>query len=222
MGEYSDKELKKVCDKGDQWFDEFSKSPFFDGLTKEQKEESGFIIATFTEYMYTYHSRTPEEWDEKGLEECCLGTLPRKITADESYYRSIAPVLSVFFNFIGKQGLLKHTANLIRKLNEIDEQIVENSTDSSNWGMAKSFMMSAKRSGVNLGDKNEIDAFLLDKQQRQLASLMKEQKASRSFKPVESHKPVENRTIIDLQPKVGRNEPCPCGSGKKYKKCCGW
>ncbi len=23
------------------------------------------------------------------------------------------------------------------------------------------------------------------------------------------------------QPKVGRNEPCPCGSGKKYKQCCG-
>jgi uncharacterized protein YchJ len=21
--------------------------------------------------------------------------------------------------------------------------------------------------------------------------------------------------------KVGRNEPCPCGSGKKFKKCCG-
>jgi preprotein translocase subunit SecA len=23
-----------------------------------------------------------------------------------------------------------------------------------------------------------------------------------------------------LAPKVGRNDPCPCGSGKKYKKCC--
>ncbi|MDV2479406.1 MAG: SEC-C metal-binding domain-containing protein, partial [bacterium] len=22
-------------------------------------------------------------------------------------------------------------------------------------------------------------------------------------------------------PKIGRNEPCPCGSGKKYKRCCG-
>ncbi|MBR6467995.1 MAG: SEC-C domain-containing protein, partial [Desulfovibrio sp.] len=22
-------------------------------------------------------------------------------------------------------------------------------------------------------------------------------------------------------PRVGRNDPCPCGSGKKYKKCCG-
>ncbi|PYS84770.1 MAG: preprotein translocase subunit SecA [Acidobacteria bacterium] len=29
------------------------------------------------------------------------------------------------------------------------------------------------------------------------------------------------RTVTRDQPKVGRNEPCPCGSGKKYKKCCG-
>jgi len=29
------------------------------------------------------------------------------------------------------------------------------------------------------------------------------------------------RTITRDQPKVGRNELCPCGSGKKYKKCCG-
>jgi hypothetical protein len=26
---------------------------------------------------------------------------------------------------------------------------------------------------------------------------------------------------LDLKPKIGRNDPCPCGSGKKYKKCCG-
>ncbi len=29
------------------------------------------------------------------------------------------------------------------------------------------------------------------------------------------------QTIIRDHPKVGRNDPCPCGSGKKYKKCCG-
>jgi uncharacterized protein len=28
-------------------------------------------------------------------------------------------------------------------------------------------------------------------------------------------------TYVRAEPKVGRNEPCPCGSGKKYKKCCG-
>lgn len=28
-------------------------------------------------------------------------------------------------------------------------------------------------------------------------------------------------TVIRTEPKVGRNDPCPCGSGKKFKKCCG-
>ena len=26
---------------------------------------------------------------------------------------------------------------------------------------------------------------------------------------------------MEAEKKVGRNEPCPCGSGNKYKKCCG-
>jgi len=31
----------------------------------------------------------------------------------------------------------------------------------------------------------------------------------------------ENKTIKHESAKTGRNDPCPCGSGKKYKKCCG-
>ena len=30
-----------------------------------------------------------------------------------------------------------------------------------------------------------------------------------------------NKTVVNTEPKVGRNDPCPCGSGKKYKNCCG-
>ncbi|NKB70910.1 MAG: hypothetical protein GKR89_27890 [Candidatus Latescibacteria bacterium] len=30
----------------------------------------------------------------------------------------------------------------------------------------------------------------------------------------------DNTTIIRAETKIGRNEPCPCGSGKKFKKCC--
>jgi uncharacterized protein YecA (UPF0149 family) len=26
--------------------------------------------------------------------------------------------------------------------------------------------------------------------------------------------------VVSRPPKIGRNEPCPCGSGRKYKKCC--
>jgi hypothetical protein len=32
---------------------------------------------------------------------------------------------------------------------------------------------------------------------------------------------VPSDTVVRFAPKVGRNDPCPCGSGKKYKKCCG-
>lgn len=46
---------------------------------------------------------------------------------------------------------------------------------------------------------------LLSKERRE--ELYKEQKMS--------------TTVINEQPKIGRNDPCPCGSGKKYKKCCG-
>ncbi|NJR42690.1 MAG: hypothetical protein HC767_08495 [Akkermansiaceae bacterium] len=31
----------------------------------------------------------------------------------------------------------------------------------------------------------------------------------------------EGGTYRRSEEKVGRNEPCPCGSGKKFKKCCG-
>ncbi len=31
---------------------------------------------------------------------------------------------------------------------------------------------------------------------------------------------MRSKTVVKA-PKIGRNEPCPCGSGKKYKKCCG-
>ena len=43
--------------------------------------------------------------------------------------------------------------------------------------------------------------------EEELKKLYKEQKSS--------------RTVVNESPKIGRNDPCPCGSGKKYKKCCG-
>lgn len=34
-------------------------------------------------------------------------------------------------------------------------------------------------------------------------------------------KKVENTKTIVNEIKIGRNDPCSCGSGKKYKNCCG-
>jgi uncharacterized protein YecA (UPF0149 family) len=59
-----------------------------------------------------------------------------------------------------------------------------------------------KRKGLLSGlRKKSIDPDLLDEEEQLLANT----------KPVD---PIES----DAAP--GRNDPCPCGSGKKYKKCC--
>ena len=48
-----------------------------------------------------------------------------------------------------------------------------------------------------------------------------------SFEKIEGRWYFRDGTFVKPQqvrretPKIGRNDPCPCGSGKKYKKCCG-
>ena len=37
----------------------------------------------------------------------------------------------------------------------------------------------------------------------------------------ELYKEQKSSMTVVKPPKIGRNEPCPCGSGKKYKHCCG-
>ena len=39
--------------------------------------------------------------------------------------------------------------------------------------------------------------------------------------PGQRRPPAQVETFVRAERKVGRNEPCPCGSGKKYKHCCG-
>jgi uncharacterized protein YecA (UPF0149 family) len=39
--------------------------------------------------------------------------------------------------------------------------------------------------------------------------------------PSEEKAKKKKQQPVRAQPTIGRNKPCPCGSGKKYKKCCG-
>jgi hypothetical protein len=205
--EYSDDEFNETLHKINKWGIAFSESKYFENLTDEQKQESEFVLMSFADYMYSYHGLLPEEWNETELEECCLDTLPRKITADESYYRSIAPVLSAFFNFLGKEGLLKNAPKLAKRVTKINKKIVSNASDPRRWGMAKSMLMAAIKAGVDIENQNELNKFMYSYSLQQLKNL--------------KHSDDEIVSIPESMHKIGRNEPCPCGSGKKYKKCCG-
>lgn len=39
-------------------------------------------------------------------------------------------------------------------------------------------------------------------------------------KVIDSRGPKTNLTVVRSEPKPGMNQPCPCGSGRKYKRCC--
>ena len=58
--------------------------------------------------------------------------------------------------------------------------------------------------------------------QRKLADLAKR---ARPKKDVEAEEELIKKTEkvepLKIQAEPGRNDPCPCGSGRKYKKCCG-
>jgi len=49
----------------------------------------------------------------------------------------------------------------------------------------------------------------------------KEQQNLQFAGPAEQSKAARKEPVKRSEPKVGRNDPCPCGSGKKHKKCCG-
>ena len=46
-------------------------------------------------------------------------------------------------------------------------------------------------------------------------------RAAEGFHPSEEQEEVQQKIEQAHSDKIGRNDPCPCGSGKKYKHCCG-
>ena len=200
-GEYSDEEMERIQGQVHEWVAEFSRSKHFDQLSEDQKQESEFIMETFSEFMYSHHGLSPHKWNAEELEKCCLETLPRKVSTDEIYFQSIAPVLCAFFAFAEERNLLKNAATLAKRVRAIDKQIVKNASDPEHWGISKSLVRAAEDAGVDVMDEDKLHQFIT----RYNAATPPEPKVE----------------PVHVNQKIGRNEPCPCGSGKKYKKCCG-
>jgi len=65
---------------------------------------------------------------------------------------------------------------------------------------------------IQLVQEDEIDRQALARKQQQQEEAMQMR---------HGEGPAEQQPVRREGAKVGRNAPCPCGSGKKYKKCCG-
>jgi hypothetical protein len=193
-------ELDAILDEVYDWICDFVESNDFGRLGPEHQDEAEDVVLVFAEFMVSYHGQLPEEWDVREVEECLLETFPRKMTAEEPFFRAIAPVLALFLDFAGRKGFLANGVALSRCVQRIGRHILDNCRDPRFWGPAKSLAMAAIQAGIDPTDPAEMDLFV------EAYNQMLMRQYNRSTPP---------------QPKVGRNDPCPCGSGKKYKKCCG-
>lgn len=182
-------------------------------LGDEVLEDAGFIVQSVLQYAWDYRGVGADELDKAALAEVLLELLPRKVTADRECFARIAPVTGAFLKWMESEGILGDTSDLIETVHSWADAIVANGMNPEYWGMGKSFMMRAKAEGVDIDDQAAVQKFMAEYNLRLMAARAPERRKAPDFTP-----PIP---IVEQSPKIGRNEPCPCGSGRKYKKCCG-
>ncbi len=111
------------------------------------------------------------------------------------------------------QTVFRLTDPEVRKLRRIDAQRGTLTTKNDPFSTISEYNMVS-------ADKQQDRSFAsYDTSRFKLAG--QESAAQAPGAPAEEQKKPKQEPIRKLTPEVGPNDPCPCGSGKKYKKCCG-
>lgn len=150
------------------WLKEFAGSEYFDPLSETAKDEAEFIIRAFAQYMYSWQYELPNKWTVSSLETVCLEALPSKVSADDSTFECVSPVLVQFFNFLSSREYHLEADKLSARVEYLHDGIVERARDPRNWGMAKS----AHMSGLGASDLNKIWRDVLSQERRELEALV--------------------------------------------------
>lgn len=176
-----------------KWARHFLRSNFYSEMNAIEREKSDFILETFSDYMYNYEGKEPKDWNVQALKEVCLNWVPNKITAEKELFQAYGEVLIKFFEFLDSRKYLK-TKSFQEFVKKIKNQIVENSQNNSNWGMAKSFMMGAQQSGINLDNKEQMDLYLMQQQLKAFSQFKDKREIS------------QNKITTNKFKKFGRND----------------
>ncbi len=164
--------------------------------------------------------------DDKFVEDCEISDVVDKIVSiiNEKYQKNVdlTKEVGVDFSMFERLILLRVVDSLW--MDHIDQmQILRNEIGLQAYGQ-RDPVVEYKRQGFEMFDHmvdrihDDVTAFLLN------AKIQIDRKVEmpkqHSFKPAEV---VNNgpQQPISKNKEVGRNDPCPCGSGKKYKNCCG-
>jgi len=157
-----------------KWIRHFQRSNYYSIMNKSMRQDTDSVIEMFTNQMHDYEGKTPKKWNVRAAKEVFLNWAPNKISADIEFFNNYGEILEKYFLFLEERKYLK-TLGLQKLLAKVKKDIVIRSQDSSNWGFAKSFMMGAKQSGVNLDNKKEMDRYLIKEQLKALGNIKKQE-----------------------------------------------
>ncbi|MDF2531492.1 MAG: protein translocase subunit secA [Clostridia bacterium] len=189
---------------------------------------------------YTVGSEYPEEWDLKGLGDFLHTVfLPRNAISQEkllSYTREelIDELTNIALNIYEKQEQ-QFGEEAIREL----ERVILLKVVDTKW-IDHIDAMDQLREGIGLrayGQQDPVQAYQMEGYDmfQQLINSIKEDtvryilnakvgnlpEREQVAEPITTNHEDAIRTPVVKEDKIGRNDSCPCGSGKKYKKCCG-
>ncbi len=107
-----------------------------------------------------------------------------------------------------------------RQRKEIDEEGIRAWAEKTDWQSLE--IVNTEKGGAE--DREGTVEFIAHYKEKMLASkhheIAKFKKYKEKWYYVDSDFPAQEQFHRN-EPKVGRNDPCTCGSGKKFKKCCG-
>lgn len=193
--------------------------------------------------IYTADAQYPEDWDLKGLEENLSNIfLPKDVLGfDKVEDLTLESLKDEIMQVAEKLYNQKEEEIGEERMREIERVILLQIIDSK-W-MDHIDAMDQLRQGIGLRAIGQVDPVrayqvegydmfqeMINKIQedtvRYLFNIEKEVKIQRRqvAEPIAAthgdDDDTKGKTVVKKE-EAGRNEPCPCGSGKKYKKCCG-
>jgi hypothetical protein len=192
---------------------QFADSPEFGSLPEDG---CGFVDCLL-QYSVNYLNVTPATMSVVDLNEILFDIIPRKVMAEPEDAAGIIAEFNAFFRFIQREHALAGAKKLADALNDkAVTRLTKMLDDDSNFGMAKAFFAKGKAAGYDMTSQDQLNQFAMAYN----SSLGQPTVDAGPGDLVTSNDEEYVSTIRRQSPRIGRNDPCPCGSGKKYKKCC--
>ena len=143
--------------------------------------------------------------------------LPREMVVDGDAARRLSQLVAAFLRFLHSTGRLQDPQPQLELLDKAAVEVPPQAEDANKWGFEKRLQIEARLNGFDLSTGegvNEYAEFLARRIHQ------REQAAEASTDRLDAD-PLNHTPFRRESPTDGRHDPCPCGSGKKYKMCCG-